>query len=447
MNISLLYRQKDIIIVNTTGYLYARTCLDQLFSSMEEFKSFETIEEIYQSIKKSKNLIVIFNNDISFEDELSISRYLTDPSVVKKVLEGELLNKSTINEDMIFHFSKQKREAGNEYVKYFLYGFKEKKFKEVISTIPNFINVETVTSMQYLFYNFCKRELNHAFIAIYKLGNEEIMVASDVEELIFSRVHPTDIKREEVLKSIDYLLQRFPDILFTIYISSLDKSLQQHIAERFTINIELIKEKNKVVLFKGLRKLPKILNFVPRDLRVKRYYSQVKDFFFLASIGIFFIVSLMFFTSIAKYNALATEYNKSEKLYKSTLKSMNLVSDKKLIRTLAIHRFQSHHELKDLKKLLLTTQILFSKMKTINFQFDAQNSRKAIAIKLSKTFSNLKSMDSFLIQLEKELKIIKNKLPNITFKKVLNFKTYTVLIAMESKTKRSSLRRSRRDYQ
>ena len=426
----------NLLIITSKKLYFSNIKASRKDYEVESFKSYNNFSELYDKENLDKDLLIVFNNNSSFEDEVEIESYFDDETIIQEALESEIKKKSTINSNVFFHYLKVESDSAKERQRYKLFGFDRDAYNVLLENINDKSSLSLITSAENLLFNYCQTFICKPYIALYRFNNQDILIVSDGDDLLFSRTHfDEENDLNSTIRSIEYVRQRFKDHDFEVYIGgdSIDNSFKSSLENSLGSPTQTFKKSSYPLFLEGLRKLPKIYNFIPRTISIQRSVNKLRDSLILLTLLVFFVSVMTFFINYSYYQSTLTVYQNMDKEYKSELKSLNLIGSERLNQLSKIKKLHSLDNLKFFKRLLKLIKPLSQEMALVEFGWKNQKRGDLVNILMKKKFKTLSEMDKFLLKLEGTIKIVEKNLPRIFIEKNLDFKNTKLSIRILSR--------------
>lgn len=441
--------RKNLIIVTSKQFYFTTMHFTNKELMVNTLKSYDSFEELFEKEALVNDTMVVLDNNSSFEEAVEIDTYLNDKTVIESALAVEMKKKSTIASDSVFHYLKVKNNLEKNRQLYKVFGIDSSSYKTLISNIENVGKVELVALAEHLFYNYCDAIIDRPFIALNRFNNQDILIVGDGSNLVFSRTHYADEEENETInRSIEYVMQRFKDYDFCIYLGGefSHHSLRISLEERYNGDVHLLEKKSYPIYLNGLKKLPKNYNFIPKETSVKRWLGIIQERLLLVCLIIFSVSVISFFMSYSHYKGKLVEYQNIEKEYKAQLKALNLIGDDRLNQLSKIKNLSNQYTLRKFKRLLNGLEPIFTSMELSQFDWKSEKRRDSVKIVLKKHFNSLTTMDAFLLKFDKQLAVLEKKSPKTYIESDLDFKNLTLEIQVLSKKSRRNYSLTKKAY-
>lgn len=437
-----LVSSKNILIITPKGLYYSLLQVKRKEYLFETFRNYKSFTELFDHESISSDLMVVLNNNSSFEDEVEIEAYLSDETIIQDALESEINKKSTIKSNTIFHYLKIKSDHAKEKQRYKLFGFDGDAYSLLLKSIPNKSALSLITTAESLLFNFCQTFISKPYIGVYRFNHQDILIVSDTDHLLFSRSH-FDEKSDfnSTIRSLEYVIQRFKEYKFEIYVGGgfTDEAFVSLIKERLETPVQMFEHTTYPIFLKGLKRLPKIYNFIPKNISIKRFVNKLRDSLVLMTFSIFVVSVITFFINYSHYQSSLIIYQNMEKEYKAELKSLALIGNESLKQLSKIKKLRSLENLKSFQQLLKYMKPFSKEMSLVSFDWKARKRGDFLDISMKKAFMTLSELDAFLLAIEENIKVFEEKVPRFFIEKEIDLKNFELKIRITAKNTHRNL--------
>ena len=409
---------------------------------------FDTLENALESLSTKRKFYVVTSGEHFFHEELCVDFELKDEKLLRTVIDEQLDKNPGISEKLVYNYELLPAKNNDNKICYQIFGFSAKEYEALVKTIGPKKNMHILTSSRELLYSFTKTQAlpNEAYIAIYRFQAIDILIVSRGDQLIFSRVskNGTQEEQEDILRSLHYVTQRFKMEEVSLYLGGdliTAEKIKESIGSSTNLSMKLLPEAGNAPSFlEGVKHIPSIHNFLPQQIKAKRFFERLvlSSSSFLMLIVLF--VGLSTLGSFTQYQAINVDYEQLQDRYEKQLAVFSATQKRDLEKLHALTQLKKDASNTKLFSLLETLMPLQA-MKVESFQWE-KNTRENFSIGFSKKFSDLSSYALFVEKVKQFKQLLRKSYPKSTLTQTeyLNELMLKVTIVQ----KRNVRRRSRR---